>query len=74
MQQTWQRYLQAYVMEDKQWVDGLSTLEFAYNSSFHQTVGQPPFHVTRTYHPRIDNEPQEVENCIASQWAVDYQK
>src|SRR5947209_6612539 len=73
-QQTWQRYLRAYVGEDKQWVDSLSTLEFAYNSSFHRAVGQPPFHVTRTYRPRIGNEPQEVENRIANQWAADYQK
>src|SRR5438445_294699 len=73
-QQTWQRYLRAYTGEDKQWVDSLSTLEFAYNSSFHRAIGQPPFHVTRTYRPRIGNEPQEVENRIANQWAADYQK
>lgn len=33
MQQTWQHYLHAYITEDKKWIDTLSMLEFAYNSS-----------------------------------------
>src|SRR5438309_5408465 len=69
-QQTWQRYLRAYAGEDKQWVDSLSTLEFVYNLSFHQAVGQPPFHVTCTYWPRIGNELQTVESQMAAQWAA----
>lgn len=72
-QQTWQQYMRVYTLEDRQWVKALSTLEFAYNSSFHHTVGQPPFHVTRTYYPCIGNEPQEVKNQVATQWAHNYQ-
>lgn len=49
-------------------------LEFSYNSSFHQAIDQPPFHITWTYQPHIGNEPQTIENQIVSQWAVNYQK
>src|SRR5438445_2205211 len=73
-QQTWQWYLQAYSGEDKQWMDSLSILEFAYNSSFHCAVSQLPFHVTQMYQPWVGNESQMVENRIAMQWALDYHR
>lgn len=58
--------------EDKQWVDSLSMLEFAYNSSFHHAVGQSLFYVAQIYCLHVSNELQEDENQIVNQWASNY--
>ncbi|SGZ26524.1 BQ5605_C024g09932 [Microbotryum silenes-dioicae] len=36
------------------WSELLPLAEFAYNNSFHSSIGASPFYVTRGYHPRLE--------------------
>ena len=42
--QTLEDMLRAYVLDFKvSWEDQLSLIEFAYNNSYHATIGMPPY-------------------------------
>ena len=70
-QQTWERYLRAYVRGGN-WVSHLAALEFAYNTRYHESIGMAPFHLTKSFRPRIGQP--TMDKGEASAWAADYKK
>ncbi|SGY29992.1 BQ5605_C002g01105 [Microbotryum silenes-dioicae] len=46
------RYFCDYLQTN--WSELLPLAEFAYNNSFHSSIGASPFYVTRGYHPRLE--------------------
>ena len=57
--QTLEQYLRSYInYQQDDWVKWLPLAEFAYNNSFHQTIGGTPFFMEYGYHPKMEEEIQ----------------
>ena len=60
--QTLEQYLRSYVnYQQDDWLEWLTSAEFAYNNSVHSTTGMTPFYAVRGEHPNTGDElPREA--------------
>lgn len=61
--QTLEQYLQNYIdYEQRNWIELLPTVQFAYNSLVNATTGMTPFFMAKGREPMIQRKPVEIEN------------
>jgi Chromo (CHRromatin Organisation MOdifier) domain/Integrase zinc binding domain len=62
--QTIEHYLRSFAAQSHTWAPLLPEAQFAYNNSFHSTIGTSPNHALYGYHPRVVDGPPSDESKV----------